>query len=106
MHLTESVSDVKSYNDGRAAIIKIEAASEFVQIPSEFVQILNIYAPREHNKKIIFFKDLKEEKERMEIRNNSLKSQIEKMNVDLAEMQAKLEPVLQDIQGKNDKPSK
>ena len=42
----------------------------------------------------------------MEIRNNSLKNQIEKMNVDLAEMQAKLEPVLQDIQGKNDKPSK
>lgn len=50
--------------------------------------------------------DLKEEKERMEIRNNSLKNQIEKMNVDLAEMQAKLEPVLQDIQGNNDKPSK
>ena len=51
-------------------------------------------------------KDLKEEKERMEIRNNSLKNQIEKMNVDLAEMQAKLEPILQDIQGKNDKTSK
>jgi prefoldin beta subunit len=50
--------------------------------------------------------DLNEEKERMEIRNNSLKNQIEKMNVELAEMQAKLEPVLQNIQGKNDKPSK
>ena len=50
--------------------------------------------------------DLNEEKERMEIRNNSLKNQIKKMNVELAEMQAKLEPVLQNIQGKNDKPSK
>jgi prefoldin beta subunit len=50
--------------------------------------------------------DLNEEKERMEIRNNSLKNQIKKMNVELAEMQSKLEPVLQNIQGKNDKPSK
>ena len=50
--------------------------------------------------------DLKEEKERMEIRNNSLKNQIEKMNVEIAEMQTKLEPVLQSIQENNDKPSK
>jgi len=54
----------------------------------------------------LLINDLKDEKERMEIRNNSLKNQIEKMNVELAEMQAKLEPVLQDIQGKNDNPSK
>ena len=51
-------------------------------------------------------KDLNEEKERMEIRNNSLKNQIEKMNIELAEMQTKLEPVLQSIQDNNDKTSK
>jgi|TARA_B110000914_G_scaffold188513_1_gene173475 prefoldin beta subunit len=50
--------------------------------------------------------DLSDEKERMEIRNNSLKNQIEKMNVEIAEMQTKLEPVLQSIQENNDKPSK
>jgi len=51
-------------------------------------------------------KDLNEEKERMEIRNKSLKTQIEKMNIELAEMQTKLEPVLQSIQDNNDKTSK
>ena len=50
--------------------------------------------------------DLSDEKERMKIRNNSLKNQIEKMNVELAEMQIKLEPVLQSIQENNDKTSK
>jgi len=50
--------------------------------------------------------DLNEEKERMEIRNKSLKNQIEKMNIELAEMQTKLEPVLQSIQDTNDKTSK
>ena len=50
--------------------------------------------------------DLSDEKERMKIRNNSLKNQIEKMNVELAEMQTKLEPVLQSIQENNDKTSK
>ena len=54
----------------------------------------------------ILVKDLNDEKERMEIRNNSLKNQIEKMNVEIAEMQAKLEPVLQSIQENNDKSSK
>ena len=51
-------------------------------------------------------KDLNEEKERMEIRNKSLKNQIEKMNIELAEMQNRLEPVLQNIQDNNDKTSK
>jgi len=42
--------------------------------------------------------DLEEEKERMEIRNNSLKNQIQKMNEELEEMQKQLTPILQDIQ--------
>jgi prefoldin beta subunit len=54
----------------------------------------------------ILVKDLNDEKERMEIRNNSLKNQIEKMNVEIAEMQATLDPVLQSIQENNDKSSK
>ena len=43
-------------------------------------------------------KDLEEEKERMEIRNNSLKGQVQKMNEELEEMQKQLAPVLQNIQ--------
>ena len=43
-------------------------------------------------------KDLEEEKERMEIRNNSLKGQVQKMNDELEEMQKQLAPVLQNIQ--------
>ena len=43
-------------------------------------------------------KDLEEEKERMEIRNNSLKSQVQKMNEELEEMQKQLTPILQNIQ--------
>ena len=43
-------------------------------------------------------KDLEEEKERMEIRNNSLKNQVQKMNEELEEMQKQLTPILQDIQ--------
>ena len=48
--------------------------------------------------------DLGEEKETMEIRNKSLKNQIEKLNGELGEMQKKLTPVLQNVQeasGKN-----
>ena len=43
-------------------------------------------------------KDLEEEKERMEIRNNSLKGQVQKMNEELEKMQQQLAPVLQNIQ--------
>ena len=43
-------------------------------------------------------KALEEEKERMEIRNNSLKNQVQKMNEELEEMQKQLTPILQDIQ--------
>ena len=43
-------------------------------------------------------KDLEEEKERMEIRNKSLKSQVQKMNEELEEMQKQLTPILQNIQ--------
>jgi len=43
-------------------------------------------------------KDLEEEKERMEIRNNSLKNQVQKMNEELEEMQKQLTPILQNIQ--------
>ena len=43
-------------------------------------------------------KDLEEEKERMEIRNNSLKGQVQKMNEELEQMQKQLAPVLQNIQ--------
>ena len=49
-------------------------------------------------------KELEEEKETMEIRNKSLKNQIEKINVELVEMQKKLTPVVQSVQetsGKN-----
>ena len=42
--------------------------------------------------------DLAEEKERMVIRNNSLKGQIQKMNKELEDMQKKLAPILQNIQ--------
>ena len=42
--------------------------------------------------------DLAEEKERMVIRNNSLKGQIQKMNKELEGMQKKLAPILQNIQ--------
>tara|TARA_B100000686_G_scaffold216221_1_gene223148 strand:- start:195 stop:575 length:381 start_codon:yes stop_codon:yes gene_type:complete len=43
-------------------------------------------------------KDLEEEKERMEIRNKSLKAQVQKMNEELEEMQKQLAPILQNIQ--------
>ena len=49
-------------------------------------------------------KELEEEKETMEIRNKSLKNQIEKINEELVEMQKKLAPVVQSVQetsGKN-----
>ena len=53
------------------------------------------------NAKLI--KDLEEEKERMEIRNNSLKNQVEKMNEELEEMQKKLAPIMQNMQETNEK---
>ena len=53
------------------------------------------------NTKLI--KDLEEEKERMEIRNNSLKNQVEKMNEELEEMQKKLAPIMQNMQETNEK---
>ena len=43
-------------------------------------------------------KELEEEKETMEIRNKSLKNQIEKINVELVEMQKKLTPVVKSVQ--------
>ena len=43
-------------------------------------------------------KELVEEKETMEIRNKSLKNQIEKINGELGEMQKKLAPVVQSVQ--------
>ena len=43
-------------------------------------------------------KELVEEKETMEIRNKSLKNQIEKINGELGEMQKKLAPVIQSVQ--------
>ena len=43
-------------------------------------------------------KELEEEKETMEIRNKSLKNQIEKINGALVEMQKKLAPVVQSVQ--------
>ena len=48
--------------------------------------------------------ELNDEKETMEIRNKSLKNQIETMNKELEEMQKKLAPVIQNVQegsGKN-----
>lgn len=53
------------------------------------------------NAKLI--KDLEEEKERMEIRNNSLKNQVGKMNKELEEMQKKLAPIVQNMQETNEK---
>ena len=53
------------------------------------------------NAKLI--KDLEEEKERMEIRNNSLKNQVGKMNEELEEMQKKLAPIMQNMQETNEK---
>tara|TARA_B100000959_G_scaffold245723_1_gene270586 strand:+ start:16 stop:396 length:381 start_codon:yes stop_codon:yes gene_type:complete len=53
------------------------------------------------NAKLI--KDLEEEKERMEIRNNSLKNQVGKMNEELEEMQKKLAPIVQNMQETNEK---
>ena len=43
-------------------------------------------------------KDLTEEKERMEIRNKSLKNQVQKMNEELEQMQKQLAPILQNVQ--------
>ena len=43
-------------------------------------------------------KELEEEKETMEIRNKSLKNQIENINGELVEMQKKLAPVVQSVQ--------
>ena len=43
-------------------------------------------------------KDLEEEKERMEIRNKSLKNQVQKMNEELEQMQKQLAPILQNVQ--------
>ena len=48
--------------------------------------------------------ELNDEKETMEIRNKSLKNQIESINKELEEMQKKLAPVIQNVQegsGKN-----
>jgi|TARA_Y100000294_G_C8319018_1_gene241891 prefoldin beta subunit len=53
------------------------------------------------NTKLI--KDLEEEKERMEIRNNSLKNQVGKMNKELEEMQKKLAPIVKNMQETNEK---
>jgi len=53
------------------------------------------------NPKLI--KDLEEEKERMGIRNNSLKNQVGKMNEELEEMQKKLAPIMQNMQETNGK---
>jgi prefoldin beta subunit len=53
------------------------------------------------NPKLI--KDLEEEKERMEIRNNRLKNQVGKMNEELEEMQKKLAPIVQNMQETNGK---
>ena len=55
------------------------------------------------NAKLI--KDLEDEKERMEIRNNSLKNQVGKMNEELEEMQKKLAPIVQNLQETNGKNS-
>ncbi len=55
------------------------------------------------NAKLI--KDLEDEKERMEIRNNSLKNQVGKMNEELEEMQKKLAPIVQNMQETNGKNS-
>ena len=43
-------------------------------------------------------KDLTEEKERMEIRNKSLKNQVQKMNDELEQMQKQIAPILQNVQ--------
>ena len=43
-------------------------------------------------------KELGEEKETMEIRNKSLKNQIERINGELGEMQKKLAPVVESVQ--------
>ena len=43
-------------------------------------------------------KDLTEEKERMEIRNKSLKNQVQKMNEELEQMQKQIAPILQNVQ--------
>jgi prefoldin beta subunit len=53
------------------------------------------------NPKLI--KDLEEEKERMEIRNNRLKNQVGKMNEELEEMQKKLAPIVQNMKETNGK---
>jgi prefoldin beta subunit len=53
------------------------------------------------NPKLI--KDLEEEKERMEIRNNRLKNQVGKMNEEVEEMQKKLAPIVQNMQETNGK---
>ena len=55
----------------------------------------------DNNPKLI--KDLEEEKERMGIRNNSLKNQVGKMNGELEEMQKKLTPIVQNMQEANGK---
>ena len=55
----------------------------------------------DNNPKLI--KDLEEEKERMGIRNNSLKNQVGKMNEELEEMQKKLAPIMQNMQETNGK---
>ena len=46
-------------------------------------------------------KDIKEEKETLEIRNKSLKSQIEKLNNEISGMQEKLTPIVQSMQESN-----
>ena len=43
--------------------------------------------------------DLKEEQERLELRTKTLKTQIDKLNIQLQEMQTRLTPVLQRLQG-------
>ena len=44
-------------------------------------------------------KELMDEKETLEIRNKSLKGQVENLNVQINEMQSKLTPIVQSLQG-------
>ena len=46
--------------------------------------------------------DLKEENETMEIRNNRLRNQLNKLNKEIENLQGKLTPVVQSMQEKND----
>ena len=67
------------------------------RVHREFKECKNLIEKLDYAKQLK--KELEDEKETLEIRNKSLKSQVENLNVQINEMQSKLTPIVQSLQG-------